>query len=513
MSRQILAEDCLEVSDATRQDPYIFFRDWLGIADDRWTDDQKRIIDAYRDHKLVAVTSGNATGKTHVAAAVVLHFLYTNINSKAVTTAATGAQVEQVLWPEIRAMHANARRPLGGLVQMTRILPDPIGHPMWAAAGQAPGDPTAFQGRHAARVLVVLDEATGIDGPIFEAAFAMAVGPEDRLLALGNPTDAGSRFFEECEIPGKWKVLEVSGENHPNFLQRRQVIPGAISYEQIMAWQKEYGREHPVYQARVLGKWSRQMGRMFPQFDDKKGGRHVYDPATVEIAPWQAKWAAMDWGYAHNSSVLWAAYDGRNVFVTKEFVRSGLDSVELALSVVSLTHKKNDKGNRIVVPLDALYLSHDCFNKIDGPRSRADEMGEVFRKNDIPFPSRANKDRVTGLSLIRTLLNANRLKISSECPKLIAGLRRALRNPDRPEDMLKEDGDDEVDSLRYLLATDVRVADIPFEAMVEEATKKARAEGDYMTAMIRRMALEERRKKAEKPFSLGAPSRKRAIRR
>jgi hypothetical protein len=512
--RKILAEDCLEVTNNLCGDPYAFFRDWLGLNVDKITQDQRRIIDAYLNHRYVAVTSGNGCGKTWVAAALTLHFLYTNPGSKVITTASTYSQVEQAMWPEIRAMHANAKRPLGGVVQMTKILPDPLKNPNWFAVGMSTNDPTSFQGRHAARVLVVIDEATGVQSEIFEAAFAMAIGPDDRVLALGNPTDAGSRFFEECEIPGKWHKLEVSGENHPNFLQRRQVIPGAISFEQIKSWEAEYGRDHPLFQARVLGRWSRSMGRMFPQLDDKVGGRHVYDPATIDIPSWYPRWAACDWGFSHNSSVLWAAYDGRCVYVFKEFVRAQLDSIELALMISELTHRKADNGRRIIVKLDAFYLSHDCFSKIDGPRSRADEMGTVLKKNDVPWPSRANKDRVTGISLIRTLLNSDRLKISKDCPKLIAGLKRALRNPDRPEDMLKEDassgrgGDDEVDSLRYLLATDMRVADLPFEAQVEEATRKARQEGDYLTAMIRRMALEDRKKKADAPFRFGSPTRK-----
>lgn len=510
--RQILAEDCLVVTDTIRDDPYVFFNDFLGLDNDKWTPDQRRIIQAYMTHKYVAVTSGNGTGKTYLAAALTLHFLYANPNSKVITTAATFSQVEQAMWPEIRAMHANARRPLGGVVLTTKIMPDPVKSPNWFAVGMSTNDPTSFQGRHAARVLVLMDEATGIEGSIFEAAFAMAIGPDDRIVALGNPTDAGSRFFEECEIPGKWTKLEVSGENHPNYLERRQVIPGAISYEQIKQWEREYGRDHPVFQARVLGRWNRAMGRMFPQFDATVGGKHVYDPKTVDIPKWHPRWAALDWGYAHNAAALWAAYDGRTVYVTKEFVRSGLDSVELAHMLVELTHRKNHEGRRIVVPLDALYLSHECFNRIDGPRSRADEMGEVFRRNDIPWPSRANKDRVTGISLIRTLLNNGRLKISADCPKLIAGLKRALRNPDRPEDMLKEDGDDEVDTLRYLVATDMRVADLPFEAQLADVQKSALEQGDYMTAMIRRMALEERQKKVEKPFVFGRAVR-RAVKR
>ena len=67
MTRKILAEDCLLAAEAAKNDPYVFFGDFLGMPKEKFTEDQRRIIDAYMQHKYVAVVSGNGTGKTHVS--------------------------------------------------------------------------------------------------------------------------------------------------------------------------------------------------------------------------------------------------------------------------------------------------------------------------------------------------------------------------------------------------------------------------------------------------------------
>ena len=497
---QVFARQCVDVARAV-VDPYVFFREYLGLSDESWTIDQRKIIDAVVTHKRVAVSSGNGTGKTYLGAALILWFLFCHRDSRVISTASTFAQVEQAMWPLVRKMHANARRKLGGKVLTTKITPDELRHPDWFAVGISTNDPTSFQGRHAPYVFILLDEATGIDGSIFEAAELMAYGPDDRLLAMGNPTDASSRFFQEVEIPDKWFKLEISGENHPNFLQRKTVIPGAISYERIVELEKEYGREHPVFQARVLGRWSRQLGRMFPQFE-RPVGRHTYDPKELKLPEWLAWWAACDWGYAHNSAVLWARFDGKTTYVARELVKPGLDSRQLARSIAEATNAPNIPRSQRV-KLDAFCLSHDAFNRTDGPRSRADEIGDELRGAGLPWPTQANRKREDGLNIIRTMLNNDTLKISIDCPKLIAGLKRALVDPDKPEDMLKEDGDDEVDSLRYLLTTNPRHAPTPLQVKIEEKTRPMKDRGDYLTAMIARMRLEDEARVERKPFSLG----------
>ena len=496
---QVTAAQCSTVAKGI-SDPYIFFREYLGFRDDHFTPQQRDIISAITTNSRVLVTSGNSLGKTHLAAAIALWFLYAHHGSVVLVMSATFSQLEKGLFPEIRVMHANAVKKLGGTVLTTKVTPDPS-NPRWAMIGISTDDPSNAQGYHAPNVLVVLDEATGIEPAIWTAVDLMAIPPTGKILALGNPIDASSQFARECDIDGKWKRLICSGEDHPNFLQRKIVIPGAITYEAIKALEAEYGREHPIFVARVLGQWSAALSRIFPNFE-RPPGRHTFDPEELKLDPWLNYWVGIDWGFAHNSVALWARFDGKVTYIVKELVRSGLDSRELARSVIEQTNAATvDKKNRI--KLDAICLSFDAFNRVDGPRSRAMEMGDEFRKAGLPWPIPAKRDRIDGINIIRTMLNANTLQVSLDCPKLIAGLKRALVNVDRPEDMQKEPGDDEVDALRYTLTTNPRLVPTPMEVEIEERIRPMVEQGDYLTAMIRRKMVEDKFRTVAGNFSLG----------
>src|SRR5690606_2827685 len=105
-------------------------------------------------------------GKTKVAAWIALWFLYTHLNSKVITTAPTWHQVENLLWREIHAAHANSRISLGGKVLQTQIE---LGK-QWFALGLSTDKPERFQGFHAEDILLIVDEASGVDQQIFDAA-------------------------------------------------------------------------------------------------------------------------------------------------------------------------------------------------------------------------------------------------------------------------------------------------------------------------------------------------------
>lgn len=229
-------------------EPGTFFEDILGAT---LTPDQLRVVESVRDNRRTAAPAGHGVGKSFVASGLALWYLVTRPGSKVVTTAPTWRQVEEVLWRELAANIAKARIPIGGKLTNTQLE---LG-PNWFAIGLSTDDPTRFQGIHAPWVMMILDEATGIAPGIWDAAEAIAVGAEDRFLAIGNPTDPTSRFKQVCDS-GKWNVVEISCENHPNVTEGRVVVPGAPTREWVAERLEEYGgRDSALYRARVLGKW------------------------------------------------------------------------------------------------------------------------------------------------------------------------------------------------------------------------------------------------------------------
>lgn len=231
-----------------KADPVFFMQKILGAS---LTPDQTTVAASVREHRRTAAPAGHGVGKTFVAAGLVLWYLVTRPGAKVITTAPTWRQVEEVLWREIASAYSRVKVPIGGRLLATHLE---LG-PAWFAMGLSTDDPTRFQGIHAPRMMVVLDEATGVAPEIWDAAEALAVGAEDRFLAIGNPTDPSSRFKQVCDS-GRWNVVEISAENHPNVVEGRVVVPGAPTREWVQERLEDYGgRDSGLYRARVLGKW------------------------------------------------------------------------------------------------------------------------------------------------------------------------------------------------------------------------------------------------------------------
>ncbi len=99
-----------DYSDSVRamwaRDPVRFVSETLGA--NPWSK-QVEILEAIRDHVRVAVRSCNGSGKTYIAAHVVLWWLMCHPDAIVITTAPTDHQVRNILWREIRrAHHENA---------------------------------------------------------------------------------------------------------------------------------------------------------------------------------------------------------------------------------------------------------------------------------------------------------------------------------------------------------------------------------------------------------------------
>lgn len=254
----------------SRNNPAFFLRNVLGVK--FITPQQIAVCQSVRENRRTAAPSGHSVGKTFLAAQLVLWFLFCYPKSKVLTTAPTWFQVENLLWREIRKAHATSLVPLGGIPMQTEINLDED----WFAVGLSTNDSTKFQGIHAPRIMIVFDEATGIDKSIWEASEGVAVGNNDRFLAIGNPTDPTSDFKRVCDSP-LWNVIHLSAEDHPNVLEGKEIVPGAVSKEWIDERLIEYGgRETGLYRARVLG--------LFPE----QGDDMLISLADVERA--QSRW-------------------------------------------------------------------------------------------------------------------------------------------------------------------------------------------------------------------------------
>lgn len=201
-------------------DPWLWGEDKLN---EFWWSKQREIAISVRDNRYTAVKSCHDAGKSFIVARLAAKWIDEHPLGEAfvVSTAPTGAQVSAVLWREIGKTHKKGSLP-GRIVSS--------GFPTWKlddgeqiGYGRKPADYdiSAFQGIHARYVLIIIDEANGIDVNLFNAVDSLATNEYARVVAIGNPDDPTSHFSEVCKPDSGWHVIRIDGLLTPNFTKER----------------------------------------------------------------------------------------------------------------------------------------------------------------------------------------------------------------------------------------------------------------------------------------------------
>ena len=249
---------------AYQKDP-VSWLDWIGF-DTHWSK-QREVIESVRDNVRTACRSGHSVGKTKIASATSLWFLFNHYPSIVITTAPTGRQVSLLLWGEIRHLFLRykirmqkeyqiSENMIGARLFETDYLEIEKGE--WYAVGYSTDKPEAFTGAHKINILFVIDEGSGVKENIFEGVETSLNSPNSRVLTIGNPTDPGSYFgkiFLTAE--GKdWNKIHIDCEESPNVVAGENIIPGLCNYDWPEQRAKKWGRNDPRFLIRVKGEFA-----------------------------------------------------------------------------------------------------------------------------------------------------------------------------------------------------------------------------------------------------------------
>jgi phage terminase large subunit len=213
--------------------PDDYAREVLGIE---WWSKQIEIAYSVMNNRRTVVYAGHSVGKTHGVAGLAQWHFDCFAPSITLTTAPNWSAIHDLLWGEIKA-----QRPQGLTGRLLDLLLE--AGPMHYCKGHNAESSAGFQGRHEERVMVVLDEAMGIEPFIWEATDAMMTSPNCRVLALGNPTETSGEYYNIREDPN-WSVITISCLEHPNIAAELagQVapFPKAVS----LTWLNEMLNKH-----------------------------------------------------------------------------------------------------------------------------------------------------------------------------------------------------------------------------------------------------------------------------
>jgi hypothetical protein len=214
-------------------------------------------------NKRTVVRSAAGIGKSYLSAVIVCWWVCTHPADEVYvwTTAPGGDQVSGILWEDIRKLHKRLGLPgKVGLDNKWRI------GGVLVASGRKPADkadgadedPDTGQGFHRRYLLVVLDDAGGLDTWLWDAAENITTGDDCRILGTGNPDHAGSRFAQLCSGHPLWTAFKASLFDSPNFTGE-WVPPGLRPVLTTRAWQLarllDWGEDDRRYVSKVLAEF------------------------------------------------------------------------------------------------------------------------------------------------------------------------------------------------------------------------------------------------------------------
>jgi phage terminase large subunit len=260
----------------TLNNPVLFANHILGVS--LW-ERELEIVQSIRTQRRTAVKACHSVGKTFTLAVAALWWLARYPEGVVLTTSSTMRQVSTQLWLEIHRLadHAKVRYPPLKSSELT------FRDERNFALGFSINHAINFQGYHAPQLLIIADEAPGIEPGIFDAIAGIMAGGQVHIVMAGNPTVPSGPFFDAFNRErGLWKCLSIDAFDSPNLagldLERLLAMDPAEGgplddnpfpqlatrrwvFEQYKAWWHGNESSSPQWLSRVLARFPEQSDR------------------------------------------------------------------------------------------------------------------------------------------------------------------------------------------------------------------------------------------------------------
>lgn len=228
---------------------------------------QKEVLRAVANHRRVLIVSGNGVGKSYIVALLKLAFLYSNVDSTVMGTSGSYQQYIDTMWRPLENMHRHLEalgmpgETKGGNSPMLEISDD------WFINVVSPRDPEDLEGRHASKVLVVIEEADKeyVTEQHFESAGSSVTDSGDRMIAIANPpSDEGNVVYDKMQS-NRWHTVQFSSFDSHNIQydigNEDYYIEGLVDLPTIADdWESWHPEEWP--EARV--EWNKRYSEEYP---------------------------------------------------------------------------------------------------------------------------------------------------------------------------------------------------------------------------------------------------------
>ena len=233
-----------------QKNPVLFATEVCSFIPDPWQEDV--MMDIAKSTK-VSVRSGHGVGKTSVEGVILLWFLSCFRNARVIATAPTRQQLNDILWSEVEKWRSKSPL-LQELLAWTKTYVYMRGYEKrWFAVAKTASEPENMQGFHEENMLIIVDEASGVEDDSMEAILATLSGKNNKLLMCGNPTRTSGTFYDSHNRDrGMYKCHKVSSLDSKR-----------TNKENIASFIKKYGEHSNVVKVRVYGDFPAQEDDVF----------------------------------------------------------------------------------------------------------------------------------------------------------------------------------------------------------------------------------------------------------
>lgn len=192
----------------------------------------------------ITTRSGHGIGKTATMSVIALHFLICHLGAQIGATANSENQLKDIFLKEFyfwkEKMPTDIKPNLNQLDDMVRVGNDKD----WflRARVSRPEKPEALAGLHGKFILILADEASGIDDMTFEVMKGALTGANYIVMYYSNPTRTEGEFFDSHKGGSAYTKLHFSSLDSP-------IVEDGYA-DRIIG---DYGLNSDEYRIRVLG--------------------------------------------------------------------------------------------------------------------------------------------------------------------------------------------------------------------------------------------------------------------
>lgn len=302
----------------------------------------------------ISVASGHGIGKSMMLAVLILWFLFVHPQSQVACTSPGKEQMYDVLWKELKKWIDAMPPEVGQLYEWEaahiRIKEAPQ---TWFARAKTSSkeNTEALAGVHADWVLIAVDEASGVEEPIFETMEGALTSGNILVFLISNPTRSIGYFYDtHHKDKNRWQNYSFNSEESPR-VDRKYV-------DAIIA---KYGDDSVQYAIRVLGRFPNE-GIM-----DDAGYVQLFNEKDLHIVPQDTEWkpvgrvhGALDASGEGQDTSEWAVRDRmRAAIVASEQISSAA-----SMSVRSLTVCDKFDIDPVDFVIDAFGSGHAVAQEI-----------------------------------------------------------------------------------------------------------------------------------------------------